>query len=72
MPDDVYREHRRQALRERKQRDVAKAHEGRMTAAEFARLHQISPFALRRRIRESGYDRRGRQDIPIKDLEKFL
>ncbi len=45
---------------------------GRMYASEFARLHGISAWMLRYRMRLAGYKRKGRNLIPVKDLEKFV
>ena len=71
--NELYKQHLRQRKREVDQRDKERAHRGRMTAAEFARLNDMTPAALRQRMRRAGYKRLGnRNHIPIKDLEKFL
>ena len=69
--DEMWRQYQNEYQRNNYRRD--RENEGCMTAAEFARLHKINPWALRRRIRLAGYVRKdNRNRVPIKDLEKFL
>jgi hypothetical protein len=69
--EEALKQHTREYYRNMYRRD--RENEGRMTAAEFARLHKINPWALRRRMRLAGYVRKdNRNRVPIKDLEKFL
>jgi hypothetical protein len=70
--EGAWREYRRESKKNIEQRDRARANADRVTAAEFARKHSLNPRMLRRHMRAAGYDRRGRNLIPIKDLEKFL
>ena len=69
--ETLWKEYRRE--RQRKIYEHDRARDGRMFASEFARLHGLNPRVLRRRMRESGYKRKGnRHLIPVRDLERFL
>ena len=46
--DEVWRQYQIEYQRNAYRRD--RENEGRMTAAEFARIHKINPWALRRRM----------------------
>ena len=71
--EKLWREYRREYKRASDQRDKATGRNGRMFASEFARLHNINPYALRRRMRLAGYKREGNCNrVPIRDLKKFL
>ena len=71
--EQLWKEYRRERRRKRDDRDLALAHEGRMSAAEFARLHGLNQSCLRIKIRKAKYKRVGNRNlIPIADLEKFL
>ena len=71
MIEDAYTKHRREDRRKRRERDAEATKANRITVAEFARLHKLNAWSLRRRLRMAGYDRGGRMRLPIKDLENF-
>lgn len=71
--EELWREYRSEYKRVIDQRDKANAHEGKMYVSEFARIHKIAPWVLRRRMRLAGYVREGNRNLlKIADLEKFL
>jgi hypothetical protein len=71
--EQLWKDYRREYKRAINQRDKANAHEGKMYVSEFARIHKITPWVLRKRMRLAGYKREGNRNlIAIKHLEKFL
>jgi hypothetical protein len=71
--EELWRAYRREYKRVIDQRDKANAHEGKMYVSEFARVHRIAPWVLRRRMRLAGYVREGNRNlVPIEHLERFL
>ena len=67
--EEALKQHTREYYRNMYRRD--RENEGRMTAAEFARLHKINPWALRRRMRLARAGRRSRRLRMEGFLEKY-
>jgi hypothetical protein len=67
--EQLWKEYQRERRRQADDRDCRA---GRMSAAKFARVHGLNPYCLRIKMRKAKYKRKGRNLIPIADLEKFL
>lgn len=65
----LWKEYQRERRRKEDDRDCRA---GRMSAAKFARVHGLNPYVLRIKMRKAKYKRKGRNLVPIEDLEKFL